>query len=330
MTIQEITSREEWDSFVLHFPGKTFLHSWQWGEVHVKEGGTIFRRALFDEERLIGVALILKITARRGTFLFCPHGPLLTDWKQFGYFADHLKLLAKREHADFIRISPFVSDVDISTFRHVGFRPAPIHMHAETTWTLDLTPTEETLLSGMKKTMRNLVRRGTKEGIQVQFGVDQKMIDEFYELHKQTVQLQDFVPFSKAYIENEISVFSPDNIMVALAYHEGNALAGAVVPIYDRVGYYHHGASVHSKIPAAYTLQWEIIRELKRRSCSLYNFWGIAPTQNPKHPWHGLSQFKMGFGGYRTDYLHAQDYPLTWKYWVNYAVETMRRIQRGF
>lgn len=333
MHIRDIPTQREWDAFVLNCPAaKTFLHSWQWGELHTRQGSVVHRIGLEEQGRLVGVALLLTIRARRGSFLFCPHGPMLSDWQWFPSFAEYMIARARDERMDFVRMSPLVEklDFDISLFRHIGFRPAPMHMHAETTWTLDLAPSEEALVSGMKKTMRNLVRRGSKDGVTVRFGVTQDLIGTFYELHERTVRLQDFVPFSKSFIKQEVDVFSPDNIIVAIAYHDGVPLAGAVVPIYGGVGYYHHGASLHSKVPASYVLQWEIIRELKRRGCAQYNFWGIAPTDDPKHSWHGLSQFKMGFGGYRTDYVHAQDYPLTWKYWLNYAVETARRIKRGY
>jgi lipid II:glycine glycyltransferase (peptidoglycan interpeptide bridge formation enzyme) len=96
--------------------------------------------------------------------------------------------------------------------------------------------------------------------------------------------------------------------------------------------FYHHGASSHafSKINASCAVQWEAIREAKRRGCKFYNFWGIAPPDQPKHPWTGLSLFKTGFGGEAEDYLHAQDKPLTKKYWVNFIIETIRARKRGF
>jgi len=63
---------------------------------------------------------------------------------------------------------------------------------------------------------------------------------------------------------------------------------------------------------------------------SKIQFWGIAPENRPKHPWTGLTLFKTGFGGYKEEYLHCQDLPVTLKYWLNYTVEKMRRIKRGY
>ncbi len=327
LTIKEIHNQKIWDEFVLAYPEKTFLHSWQWGEFNRATGERLWRLGIYEDEKLLGVALVIKIVARRGTFLFCPHGPLI-DWKnktQLSTLVDYLKNLAQKEKAHFIRISPFITASDFFQ----NFRSAPIHMHAEITWTLDLAPTEEQLLSAMRKTTRNLIRRAERDGVTVEIGESEHLVDIFYQLHSQTVERQHFVPFSKKYISEEVKAFSPNNILVAITKVGETPIAGAIVPLDNTTGYYHHGASVASKIPAAYLLQWRIIQELKRRGLRYYNFWGIAPTDDPKHPWHGLSAFKQGFGGFRADYMHAEDLPLSWRYWINYTIESIRRWKRG-
>lgn len=332
LEIQEIHDQKTWNDFVLSYPEKTFLHSWQWGEFSRATGEKIWRLGIYGNDKLLGVALVIKIVARRGTFLFCPHGPLIdwTDEVQFSTLIDYLKNLVLKERAHFIRVSPFLKvDQLRSPASKYGFRPAPIHMHAETTWTLDLTPTEEQLLAAMRKTTRNLVRRAERDGIIIEIGNSEHLVNTFYQLHTQTVERQHFVPFSKKYIIEEVKAFAPNNILVAIAKVGETAIAGAIVPLDNVGGYYHHGASVPSKIPATYLLQWRIIQELKKMGLRYYNFWGIAPTDDPKHPWHGLSAFKQGFGGFRTDYMHAQDLPLSWRYWINYTIESLRRWRRG-
>lgn len=334
--VREIHDQKVWENFVLAYPEKTFLYSWQWGEFNRAMGERIWRLGIYENDIVCGVALVIKIVAKRGTFLFFPHGPLI-DWNHQAHFLlllEYIKKLAHQEKAHFIRVSPLLARgalvVTRAPLAAFGFRPAPIHMHAETTWTLDLAPTEEELLAGMRKTTRNLIRRAEREHVIVEIGESQSLVDIFYDLHSQTVERQHFVPFSKKYIVEEVKAFAPNNIIIAIAKVDETPIAGAIVPLDNTSGYYHHGASVASKIPAAYLLQWRIIQELKKRGLRYYNFWGIALTDDPKHPWHGLSLFKQGFGGYRTDYMHAQDLPLSWRYWVNYGVESLRRWKRGF
>jgi len=78
-------------------------------------------------------------------------------------------------------------------------------------------------------------------------------------------------------------------------------------------------------------LQWEAIKEAKQRGCERYNFWGIADEKSKikKHPWWGLSLFKMGFGGYRKEYVKTQDLPLSPSYWLTFIFEKIRKIKRG-
>ncbi len=56
--------------------------------------------------------------------------------------------------------------------------------------------------------------------------------------------------------------------------------------------------------------------------------WGISKTETPEHRFAGVTLFKKGFPGERVDWLHAQDLPLTKKYWITYGFENLRRIAR--
>ncbi|RJQ26855.1 peptidoglycan bridge formation glycyltransferase FemA/FemB family protein, partial [Candidatus Parcubacteria bacterium] len=84
------------------------------------------------------------------------------------------------------------------------------------------------------------------------------------------------------------------------------------------------------KTPASYLLQWEAIKDAKKEGLSTYNFWGIAKDDDPRGAWHGLSQFKKGFGGQRLDFVHSQDLPLTKKYWLSYLIDYVTKIKKGY
>ena len=76
-------------------------------------------------------------------------------------------------------------------------------------------------------------------------------------------------------------------------------------------------------------MQWEAIKEAKRRGCTRYSFWGtLQPGRSPKS-WGGLSLFKQGFGGFQTDYVPTQDYIVSWKYWISYVYELYLKHKRG-
>ena len=313
-------------------------------------GDKVWRLGIFEASKLIAVSLVIKVHARRGNFLFVPHGPILAKGEkifnsQFSIFkqlTEKFQKIAKQEKVSFIRISPLLenNEDNRAMFQNLGFRPAPIHMHAEVTWTLALSPTEEELLMSMRKTTRNLIRRAIKEGVEIKTDNTEQGIEVFNNLYQETASRHIFTPFSLTYIKNQVRVFAQNNsIQIFTAWYNNECLASAIVVFYGKSAYYHHGASSstkYPKIPAAYLLQWEAIREAKGRGHRFYNFWGIVSTDNQqpttnndKHPWAGITLFKTGFGGFQTDYLHAQDLPLSWKYWPNWVIETLRKKRRN-
>lgn len=361
--IREITDKKIWESFSSDFPQRTFLHSWSWGEFNKNTGDAIFRFGIFDENgsnidehastihdddanfndndsntkhHLKGIVLIIKVMARRGSFLFCPHGPLLNWNNEFlvATFFQFIQTLGKKEGVRFIRISPLLSNDEKyrSIFARAGFRDAPIHMmHPELTWTLDITRPEESILQGMRKTTRYLVRKAEKDGVEIEIREDEKAVSIFHEILSDTVTRQHFVPFSLQYLLGEFQSFASDNhIAVFLAKYEGRYIAGALIVFYGAAAFYHHGASLAAfqKIPASYLVQWRAIQEAKKRGMSLYNFWGVVPEEQKNHPWWGLSLFKRGFGGFSMEYIHAQDFILKPTYWITFLIELLRKIKR--
>ncbi len=352
MEIKEITNKFQWENFVNVQKANTFLQSWNWGEFNKLTRSKIWRLGIFDSstrsarsgqasEELIGVALVIKVKAKRGKFLFCPHQigimnheSRIMDKKIQNTLFDYLRELAIKEKVDFVRISPLVENTpeNLKIFQDYGFRNAPVHMmHPELSWILDISRTEEEIMKGMRKTTRNLVRRAEKDGVEVSEVKNIEGIEEFYRLHEQTVGRHGFTPFSKDYLKKEFEAFAPDDqISIFFAKHGDVILSSAVIAFSGDSAFYHHGASQYSKIPASYLLMWRVIQKAKKRGCAKFNFWGIAPESKLKHPWAGLTIFKTGFGGHKEEYLHCQDLPITLKYWFNWLVETIRRWRRGY
>ena len=343
LNIQNIDEKEIWEDFLLQCKEKTFLQSWNWGEFQKKMGNKIWRLGVFLNNELVATSFIYKVVAKRGTFLFLPHGPNIKSKvknqksKILEIIVDQLKKIAKEEKASFIRIAPIWARTreHKEIFKKLGFKEAPIHIHPELTWQLDITLSEKELLMGMRKTTRYLIRQGLKQkDLQIIKSKDAKEIEIFNKLYQETVRRQHFVPFSLNYLKNEFLTFlRDDQILVFLAKYKKETIAAGIFLFWQGIAFYHHGASSqkYPKIPASYLLQWEAIKEAKKRGCKVYNFWGIAESglKNKKHPWWGLTLFKMGFGGERKEYVKTQDLPLSKLYWFNFFVEKIRKIKRG-
>jgi len=370
MKVREINNKDIWENFILDCDEKTFLSSWNWGEFNKMMGNKIWRLGIFENNELFSVASVIKIAAKRGTFLFLPHGPVTKyeigsmRHEVLKVLLEELKKIAQEEKASLIRISPIWerNEENIKVFKDLGFRDASIHMHPELTWELDITLPEDELLMNMRKTTRYLIRQAQKNK-DIEISQSQKIdynpptsseapfrrvaggleshpalggwapdIEKFNDLYQETVDRHHFIPFSLEYLKNEFSAFNVDNkISIFFGKYKNEIISAGMFIFWQGIGFYHQGASSfkYSKIPVSYLLQWEAIKEAKNRGCKIYNFWGIAPTDSPRHPWAGLTLFKMGFGGYKKEYVKTQDLPLSLKYWLTYIFEKLRKQKRG-
>ncbi|MDD2731764.1 MAG: peptidoglycan bridge formation glycyltransferase FemA/FemB family protein [Candidatus Pacebacteria bacterium] len=347
MEIKEITNKEVWEGFLVQCHQKTFLDSWYWGDFNEKEGNRIWRFGIYEDNNLSALFLLIKVEAKRGVFLFIPHGPVIkpsVSDKQRLEILEALvikvKELAKEDNADFIRIAPIMerNERNNNMFRDLKFKEAPLHIHPETTWELDITKNEDDILKGMRKTTRYLIKQAEKnQDIEITKSQNIEDLKIFNEIYRETAKRHKFVPYSLGYLENEFNSFKEQNhIIIFLGKYKEKIVSSAVVIFWQNTAFYHQGASLekYNKIPVSYLLQWNAIKEAKNRGCGIYNFWGIAPDMEKKdmvrsrHPWAGLSLFKMGFGGYKKEYVKTQDFPVSSKYYLIYIFEKLRKLKR--
>ena len=336
------------------------MQSWNWGEFQKKMGNKIWRLGIYDNGELLSVVFVTKIEAKRGKFLLIQHGPSFAKaassaplsgatkaksegnasikYESLKILLEELKKIGRKEGASFIRIAPIFerNNENEKIIQNLGFRKSPIHANAyEDTWKLDIMPSEEELLKNMRKTTRYLIRQAMKNP-DITIEKSEKLDDaEIYQnLNKEMAKRQKFVPFSSEYIRNEFEVFSKDNQTLWLfGKYKGEIAAGALVIFWSGIGFYHQAASLakYAKFSIPYLLQWEAIKEAKNRKCFLYDFWGYTdPKKFPNHPWAGPTLFKIGFGGYKKEYINTQDFVLSKKYWFNWTIETFRKKRRGF
>lgn len=335
--VREITEKEDFESFNLSARYTLFLQSWNYGQQLEALNEKIIRVGVYDNNKLVGIAQCVQITAKRGSHFFCPYGPVFSEWKKsyFEAFVDHLWQIGKRNGLTFLRISPFLanSKKNYQLFKDLGFIDAPMHVVAENTWLLDLNNSEKKLLSQMRKNNRKLINRAKRDGVTVHRDTSDEAIEHFIRLHKDTKVKHDFTPYPDDFFREQVRSFRKDDqVVVFNAEYNGEIIGSAIVMYYGNMAAYHHGANSikHQKIPASYLIQWEAILEAKKRGMQNYNFWGVSPDKDRPHPISGVSHFKRGFGGEQFDLIHAQDLAISPLYGINWMVETVRRKRRGY
>jgi len=236
-------------------------------------------------------------------------GPLFENDENLKIILKMIEDLGKKEKSVFVRLSSYEELV-------IGNRSLVIAKHdhhPETSLVIDLTKSEDEILAQMKPKGRYNIKVAEKHGVTVSPSDD---VGAFYSILSKTGNRDGFGIHPKSYYEKMVSSLT-GHAQLLLASYEGNIIAGGIFVYIDEWGIYYYGASdnEYRNVMAPYLIQWEAIKEAKRRGCKHYDFLGIAPENAKKHPWAGVTEFKKKFGGMVVDYPKAKELVLCkWRY----------------
>ena len=339
--LQIITDKKIWNDFVtksdLDF--YSFVSSWEWWDFQETLWYTPFRYGIYSADTLVWVFMLIKVSAKRWTYFFTPHGPLIV-WNYFDILEDilpKLKSIAKSEWISFIRLNSTQTNTikNASAYKKIWFKHAPMHVHAEDTHLLDITPSEEDLLAKMHKKDRYYINRAIKEWVKISIDNKEDHIETLIDFHHKhatrTNGKNTYSAFSEKYIKNLYKVFPEENISTISAWLDGIESILMTIRFWDTCVYYVAASDIkNKKFSPNYLCQWEAIKKAKSDGAKQYNFWWVSPDDNPAHPIAGVTKFKRKFAGYDHSLLHAQDLVISNKYWFNWVVETLRRKKRWY
>lgn len=359
MNIVEIKDKKLLDTFVGSQKASQFLQSWAWGEFQQSLGRKAWRFGVLDDQSLVASALVIKHNLPLGkNYLYCPRGPVseIKNQKQKtkNYFVELLKKIigmAKQENSMFVRIEPPIEKSNESMFKALAVNDYQIvtsqFIQPKDTLILDLSKSEEQLLSEMHPKTRYNIRLAEKKGVKVRIGAEEDF-EKFWQLNLETASRDSFKTHPKNYYKKMLEVLSPDFLKLFLAEYEGKVLAANLVVFFGDTVTYLHGASSNEyrNLMAPHLVQWQQIREAKKLGFRYYDFWGLLPqktqkvtTENAKitkpqkaqiataetaegtettesHSWQGLTRFKRGFGGFEINYIGTFDLILD-GFWYN-------------
>ena len=257
-------------------------------------------------------ALVIRHNMPMGlNWLEIPRGPLFENEKSLSDILTKIQELGKEEESVFVRLSAF-EKLEIG---HWKSDIAKHDHHPQTSLIIDLDQTEEEILKQMKPKGRYNIKVAQKHGVTVK---ESQNVDAFHDLLKKTSGRDGFSAHPKSYYQKMLKSMSK-NAQLLLAEYQGKVIAGGIFVYLDKWGIYYYGASdySHRNLMAPYLVQWEAIKEARRRGCKRYDFLGVAPEGAKKHPWKGVTEFKKKFGGRVKNYPQAQEMVLRpfW-YWV--------------
>jgi lipid II:glycine glycyltransferase (peptidoglycan interpeptide bridge formation enzyme) len=333
-TPTSLTDPRQWNTAIQPLPGSHILQSWEWGQFKSRYGWRA-RRLLWEGGR--AAAQVLSRSVRGLRVLYIPKGPLL-DWSDAALRAQvlgDLELLARRQHAIFVKIDPDIAiatgmpgaeqatSVGEETTRHLlqrAWRFAQDQIQFRNTVVLDLRGSEPDILAGMKQKTRYNVRLAERKGVQVRLG-GQADLGLLYRLYAETSLRDGFAIRPEAYYKDLWS-----NMLAAglaqpfIAEAEGQLLSALILFRFGGTAWYMYGMSREAqreKMPN-HLLQWEAIRWAKAQGCERYDFWGAPDRLDEAEAMWGVWKFKEGFGGSLVRHIGAWDYvsfrPLYWLY----------------
>lgn len=239
-----------------------------------------------------------------------------------------LKPIAKENNSVFYRLEINDSIEKANSYKLIAnsFRKAPKGIQPEQTRIIDLTKSEDEILSQMKQKGRYNIKIAQKHGVAVKRTDD---IDAFYNLYKEMSQRQKISHREKRYFKELFDILSRKKyIGVFAASVKNKDLAGAVVTYFDDTATYLFGGSSDEmkNAMAPYLLHWEIIKDAKARGFKKYDLFGVSPKDKPNHHWSGVTAFKEKFGGEYVELMGSWDFAFKpFQYKIFNITERVRR-----
>lgn len=236
---------------------------------------------------------------------------------KFIKFIRDIKTIAKENKSIFYRLEldiPVGNNAPDSCLPSPNFIRSFEEMQPENNWLIDLTKNEDQIFTEMKQKGRYNLRIAQKNKIDINWS-DKKdqNLDIFYQQYSETGRRHNISYRNKLYFDRLIDIFGKKGYArVYTASKDKTPLASAVMLYYNEEVLYLYGGSSDKlrNLMATSLLHWQVIKDAKKMGFRKYNFLGIAPDDNPAHPWAGITHFKKQFGGYQSDILGCFDLPL--------------------
>ena len=205
--------------------------------------------------------------------------------------------LGKERGIGWIRIEPSKDILEIIK-KNINYKieKAPHDMQPKETFVIDISKTEEELLSKMKQKTRYNLNLAKKKEIKIIVSREKIYIDEFLRLVVVTSKRDGINSHSEEYYQKMIEIIPEDNLKLYLAEYQDKIIVANLVIFFEDMAIYLHGASDNKfrNVMAPYFLQWRQIQDAKKVGCMRYDFGGVKTTQE-NNSWMGITKFKRGF-----------------------------------
>lgn len=284
------------------------LQTWEWGEFR-KEWGNEVIRFPFDQITLHKLPFT---NFKIGIF---EKGPMPTQKMLKG-----LKAFSEDKNLIFIKLEPnYVikkgdikcadKDKAVKLLRDEGAVPGKT-LFTPTTFWIDLTPSEDELLTSFHPKTRYNIRVAQKRGVEVMEDSSDKAFEAYITLMKETVLRQKFYAHNETYhrlmwkhLHQQLITNNRQPIARLLtAKYKGRIITTWILFVWKDFLYYPYGASTqeHKDVMANNLMMWEAIRFGKRLGLKTFDLWGREEGK-------GFTKFKEGYNPKVVEFLGTWD-----------------------
>ena len=304
-----LSAWKEWDEFLERRPDTGFMQTSWWIDFRSIYEFEHFGATLRDENGLAGGAVILKFQhTEESCFYYIQDGPVLPPDKSDAeaVFEAVLEVIEERRKTEpcvvsHLRIEP--RWLRVPDFVR-GFRSVPPladhYLETRDTRCIDLGPCESVILAQMKPKGRYNIGVARRHGVSIVEDTSERGLADFHAIYEETAARQGMEAKPPDYFESLLALACPGNhASLFFAEYQGERLATALVLYFGPRATYFYGGSrtLNRHVMAPYLMHFEIMLKAKARGHERYDLWGIAPPNQPDHPWQNFSAFKAKFGG---------------------------------
>jgi lipid II:glycine glycyltransferase (peptidoglycan interpeptide bridge formation enzyme) len=292
------------------------MQSLHWREMKRCQGLLSFHLGIYRNDELIGGAIFYAARKSNGAgILVAPEGPVL-PWDDEPVAREALRLIidtaqdyAAELGALALRIEPRLSPPPVKILRE--FVRGPLDLVPKDTLYVDLCPSAETLLAGMKPKGRYNIKLSRRHGVRVVEDKSAAAVGRFYPIIREASVRDSFALEPYGFFENMAEILCQRGCARFLfAEHEGDTLGTLMLITYGKRATYLYGGIADKKrnLMGGYALQWAALEAARQAGCSTYDFYGFDAFRSREHPYARFSQFKSQFGGEVRKFIGAQDY----------------------
>lgn len=325
--------KTKWEDLTKKNSAAGYMQSFFWSEFKNTLGWETFKIGIFEKNKLIGGAVVSKYSHYKNkSVLYIPEGPVLpfdaveaeTIFHQLIGEIDKVANLKGEKLTSHLRIEPKLTKLPVYFNR---FQKAPVNQQPLNTLVIDLSVSENEILTQMKPKGRYNIKVARKYGIEVFTVKPQEGLKVFLQLYNKTLERNNFEGKNKDYFERLIYVLSSQADLgeFFFAKHNNSILSSALVIYYGDIATFLFGASSGSsrEMMSPYLLHFEIIKKSKQRGLKWYDLYGISPEEkDTSHPWFGFTAFKRKLGGEQINYIGAYDFIYNQQLYKEYLEES--------